>query len=713
VKVFSRLKLAPKLILAFLIAGVIPMLVVAFISLRVSGDLKVQAADAQQEKAGAVLDTIDRNLFERYGDVQAFAQSAPARSMDAKGLQSWMDRMMGTYTPIYNLMVVADINGRVIAANTVDINGKPVKSGPLLGTDVADQPWFKDTIKDFKPTVTRVDDLATDALAAKVYGADSPQSYAMLFSYPVVNDAGKIVGVWSNRFNADVVTQIFAEKLGESKGEQLALMNTAGKVVAVDGDGALKVGVDAASVAGFTAGKSSELGVLETTELGTGDAVLQGFARSKGYSTYPGVGWTLTANRDSEIALASANHAKNLLILIGLLLTALIAAAAWFLARSFARPIISLKEEMEEIAEKRDLMQRIEVTRGDEIGEMGRSFNRMMSQFHDIIREVGENARRLNREADRSGQASTEAGRAAIEIATTIETVATSATEQADQARLASEAVAEIARGAQEVANRGEAATAAAIQADDAAAGGSETLQQATQAMLEIQDAVVSAGEVVKGLGAKGQEIGLIVDTISEIAGQTNLLALNAAIEAARAGEQGRGFAVVADEVRKLAEEAANAATSIGSLIDEVQMESRRAVEAMDGGISAVDSGTARMAAVDEAFAVIRSEATRVRDDISQVAAAAQELQAGTDSAEAALQEMVRLAESNAAASEEVAASAEETGAAAEEVSNATTSVGRSSTELSDMVGVFRVWNPGEPDRRAKVRDLDERDPKG
>ncbi|MFN8122809.1 MAG: methyl-accepting chemotaxis protein [Thermoleophilia bacterium] len=711
-KVFSRLKLAPKLILAFLAAGVIPMLIVAFISLRVSGDLKKQAQATQQDQAATVLDVIDRNLFERYGDVQAFAQSVPARNMDPKGLQAWMDRMMGTYTPIYNLMVVADLKGRVIAANTVDIDGKPVKTGMLLGTDVAQEPWFKDTIADYKPTVTRVDDLATDALAAKVYGDGSPQSYAMLFSYPIVNDAGKIVGVWSNRFNADVVTQIFTDKLGDRKGEQFALMNTAGTVVEVKGDGNLKIGVDGKGVEGFTAAQRSPSGVVETTELGTGDAVLQGYAKSKGYSTYPGVGWTLTANRDAKIALAAANNAKRIILLVGVLIALAIAGIAWFLARSFSRPIISLKAEMEDIAERRDLMQRIEVTRGDEIGEMGRSFNRMMSQFHDIIREVGENARRLNEEADRSGQASNEAGRAAIEIASTIETVATSATEQADQARLASEAVAEIARGAQEVAMRGEAATAAAVQADDAAAGGSETLQQATVAMREIQAAVLSAGEVVKGLGAKGQEIGLIVDTISEIAAQTNLLALNAAIEAARAGEQGRGFAVVADEVRKLAEEAANAATSIGQLIDDVQAESRRAVDAMDDGITAVDSGTARMSAVDEAFAVIRAEATRVRDDISQVAAAAQELQAGTDSAEAALQEMVRLAESNAAASEQVAASAEETGAAAEEVSNATTSVGRSSTELSEMVGVFRVWNPGEPDRRSRIRELEERDPR-
>ena len=200
------------------------------------------------------------------------------------------------------------------------------------------------------------------------------------------------------------------------------------------------------------------------------------------------------------------------------------------------------------------------------------------------------------------------------------------------------------------------------------------------------------------------------MDTIGEIAAQTNLLALNAAIEAARAGDQGRGFAVVADEVRELAEKASEAATSIAALIEEVQDESRRAVVAMDGGVEAVQSGAARMGAADEAFEAIRDRASRVREDIAQVAAAAAGLQAGTRAAEDVLREMVRLAESNAAASEQVAASAQETGASSEVAGAASSEVSQSSAELTGMVGVFRVWEPGRPDRRQSFRELEKRD---
>jgi hypothetical protein len=151
-----------------------PLLAGTFLSVnQASNSLRHDALTAVADLAFNGSDKIDRNLFERYGDVQAFAKSDPARSMNPARLQAWMDTMMGTYTPIYRLMVVADLSGKVIAANRVDLDGKPLDTAALLGLDVSGAEWFK-TASSGKlgDSESLVEDFHSDDLLAKVYGPD-------------------------------------------------------------------------------------------------------------------------------------------------------------------------------------------------------------------------------------------------------------------------------------------------------------------------------------------------------------------------------------------------------------------------------------------------------------------------------------------------------------------------------------------------------------
>jgi len=382
------LRIGPKLIAVFLVVGLVPVAIVGFMSYRQARDaVRHDAERAQAELAFNASDKLDRNLFERYGDVQAFAQSDPAKSMDAESVVGWMDKMMATYTPIYNLMVVADRNGRILAANTVDLDGKPIASSRLIGINVRDQAWFKGALDPaLKPGVTIVEDLHVDELARTVYG-DGDRALAMSFTYPIRDDAGEIVGVWINRFNWQVATDILGAvrdraAQGGASSTRLYLVSTGGIVLASDTpDDVLKRDVDSHPLVspvlvegakGSAAGKGLE-----------GDADLVGYYRSAGFSIYPGVGWAVLGAQTQGEALAAAREARNTtLVLVGVAALVIIVVSI-LVARSFSRPIASVSRALAAVATG-DAGRAVDVRSRDEIGDMAVSYRAMQAYLRDV-----------------------------------------------------------------------------------------------------------------------------------------------------------------------------------------------------------------------------------------------------------------------------------------------------------------------------------------
>jgi methyl-accepting chemotaxis protein len=227
-------------------------------------------------------------------------------------------------------------------------------------------------------------------------------------------------------------------------------------------------------------------------------------------------------------------------------------------------------------------------------------------------------------------ETSSEVSKYSVELQTDAGQMASGAEEAAAQSITVATAGEEMSATAGDIARNCHLAAESAKRANDAADNGSSVVENSIAVMHRIAERVQTSARTVEELGKQSDQIGSIINTIEDIADQTNLLALNAAIEAARAGEQGRGFAVVADEVRALAARTAKATKEIGMMIKAIQHETRSAVTAMDEGVSEVEQGMHEVTCSGEALRIIQEEIGLVNQQVQQIATAAEEQTATT-----------------------------------------------------------------------------------
>ncbi|MEM7682115.1 MAG: methyl-accepting chemotaxis protein [Planctomycetota bacterium] len=334
----------------------------------------------------------------------------------------------------------------------------------------------------------------------------------------------------------------------------------------------------------------------------------------------------------------------------------------------FGKPIKALIHRVRDIAEgEGDLTARLDVKSQDELGQLAGFFNLFIAKVHDVIAEVVGTTE--------------DVAAASTQIASSSEEIAAGMNEQSQQITQVSAAVEQMSASVIEVARKSADASGASEQAGKAADEGGEVIRETITDMGAISDAVASSSTQVESLGKRGEEIGAIVSVINDIADQTNLLALNAAIEAARAGEHGRGFAVVADEVRKLADRTTKATEEIGQSINAIRDETAGAVEQMGQSAERVGAGVERAEQSGDSLRKIVASAKEVSAMIQSIAAAAEEQSSAAEQVSSNIESISQVTRQ----------AAEGTNQAAE----AATSLSATSERLLQLVGSFKVERAG------------------
>lgn len=290
----------------------------------------------------------------------------------------------------------------------------------------------------------------------------------------------------------------------------------------------------------------------------------------------------------------------------------------------------------------------------DEIEQLSREIRRMAAMIKEPLEKIRNSSDEVSSEASL--------------VQNTAEQIATGAEEVAAQAATAATSSEEMSATSGDIAKNAQMAAEGAQRASQSACNGAEVVEKTVTVMKQIAERVQETAKTVESLGTRSDQIGAIIGTIEDIADQTNLLALNAAIEAARAGEQGRGFAVVADEVRALAERTTRATREISEMIKAIQQETKGAVAAMEQGVHQVESGTEEASRSGEALQDILAQINDVAMQVNQIATAAEEQTATTSEISSNMQQITEVVQQSSRGAHESARAAAQLNGNAEEL---------------------------------------------
>lgn len=404
----------------------------------------------------------------------------------------------------------------------------------------------------------------------------------------------------------------------------------------------------------------------------------------------PKYNWAIAAYMPSKEIQNTILSSLFFTLLLSLLAVLCAGITAFFIGRSISRPLQQLASNAGQLAEG-DLTGQIKAQGASEINQLSQALNKMQINFQQIIQNIVATSEHVASSSEQLMSGAEQSAQAVEQVAQSITQVASATDKQLSAVGQATTIVTEISSRIQHIAEQANMVSVTSEQAAITAKDGGIAIHTAIEQMNHIESTVIDSAQVVATLGERSKEIGHIINTISGIAGQTNLLALNAAIEAARAGEQGRGFAVVADEVRKLAEQSQDAAKQIATLISGIQSETDKAVKSMNSGTQEVKIGTEVVNNAGHAFQKITTSIEEMLEQIQEISSSIQQIASGSQEIVATMHTIDSISKDTASQTQTVSAATEEQSASMEEISHSSQILSSMAEELQKAVHKFKM----------------------
>lgn len=535
--------------------------------------------------------------------------------------------------------------------------------------------------RDYFPKTMQGETVVSEAVISKSTGRP-----IIVVATPIKDEAGNIIGLFGGAVNLENFTNtVNAEKLGDT-----------GYAYMINKEGFIMAHPNKEFILKENFLKNENESLVEITkkmiqgEQGTAHYT---FNKQKKIASYEGLqtnGWSIAMTTTTSEVTKDIAKLGNTVIFIGLIILAAIAVTIYFLVSWVIKPISKMVDVTKVVAAG-DLKMKVDIKSKDELGMLANHFNNMIENIRILLSEMNDMGRQVSSTSEQMMVSTAEVSKVAEQVAHTVSELAKGATEQAQSAQISNDQVNELAEEVSKISQNTVDSQKLTIEAQKTVEKGIHTIEYQKNKMLQSKQATETVTNEMYDLSEKSAKIGHIVKLISSIAEQTNLLALNAAIEAARAGEQGKGFAVVADEIRKLAEESNQSAKNIRDIINEIQIGVAKAVEQIHHANIIVDEQEQAVNETTNTFEEILQAVEVVTENIKEVTQRCENLNQSSQSVEQNIADIASITQQSAAGAEEVAASTEEQAATIEELSASAELLASLSNQLQKSIAKFSI----------------------